>query len=492
MTKKAGIIGSGVAGLATSIRLAARGVTVEVFEANSYPGGKLTQFEIDGFRFDAGPSLFTLPNLVDDLFRVAGKKPEEHFQYEKLEVNCNYFYEDGLRLSAWADTAKFADEVEGKTGESAQTVLKSLKKSAFLYDTLADLFMYRSIHKAGTFFNTTAFKAYARMPRLDFFRTLDQANKAQFKDPRLVQMFNRYATYNGSDPYKTPATMSIIPHLEFNIGAFIPKGGMHTITQSMYDLACSLGVKFHFSSPVDSIIHEKGKTRGFVAGGKNHYFDITVSNMDVVNTYRKLLKDQKPPEKLLNQPKSSSALIFYWGIKNQFPELDLHNIFFSASYPEEFRFIFDEKSLYHDPTVYINITSKYVPEDAPEGCENWFTMINTPNNDGQDWDQLIAEARVNIIKKISKILGKNIEPLIVCEEILEPRTIESRTSSAQGALYGNSSNNKYAAFLRHANYSKKIKGLYFCGGSVHPGGGIPLCLSSAKIADEIIADDFSL
>jgi phytoene dehydrogenase-like protein len=208
--------------------------------------------------------------------------------------------------------------------------------------------------------------------------------------------------------------------------------------------------------------------------------------MDMVNAYKSILRKQKQPTKLLDQPKSSSALIFYWGVKKVFPELDLHNILFSDNYKEEFEHIFHQKTIYNDPTVYINITSVYKPEDAPKNCMNWFTMINVPNNQGQDWDKLIVEARNHIIQKINRILKTDIESLIETEEILEPRTIESKTSSANGALYGNSSNNRYAAFLRHANYSSDIKNLYFCGGSVHPGGGIPLCLLSAKIMSEMI------
>jgi phytoene dehydrogenase-like protein len=208
--------------------------------------------------------------------------------------------------------------------------------------------------------------------------------------------------------------------------------------------------------------------------------------MDVTPTYRKLMPNQKHPDRLLNQPKSSSGVIFYWGIKKQFAELGLHNIFFSDNYQQEFNTMFQEKTICQDPTVYINITSKLKPDDAPEGCENWFVLINAPANEGQNWDKIIADTRQNVIQKVSRILGENIGDLIVCEEILDPRTIESKTSSAQGALYGNSSNNRYAAFLRHANFSSKIKNLYFVGGSVHPGGGIPLAISSAKIAAKYI------
>jgi phytoene desaturase len=487
MSKKALIIGSGIAGIAASIRLALKGYQVEVFESNAYPGGKLSEIVIQGYRFDAGPSLFTLPEQVEELFRLAGKNPKEFFEYIKLDVACHYFWEDGKRLKTWADPNRFAEEVETKFGEPAEHVRAALRRAEFIYDHLAPLFMHRSLHRLNTWTNPDALKSYLKMGKLGIFSTMNRANERQFSHPKLVQLFNRYATYNGSDPYQTPATLNIIPHLEFKIGAFFPKKGMHDITQSLYKLARSLGVTYHFNSPVEEVLVENGKAVGLITQGQKVPADLVVNNMDMVNAYKTILRKQKQPKLLLSQPKSSSALIFYWGVKANFPELDLHNIFFSEDYRAEFEHIFKKGTIYHDPTVYINITSVYKEDDAPTGCMNWFTMINVPNNQGQNWDQFISEARANILAKVNRILKTDLEPLIEVEEILEPRTIESKTSSAHGALYGNSSNTKYAAFLRHSNASSAIQNLYFCGGSVHPGGGIPLALLSAKIMSEMIA-----
>jgi phytoene desaturase len=280
--------------------------------------------------------------------------------------------------------------------------------------------------------------------------------------------------------------MSMIPHLEQYFGTYFPNGGMHSITMSLFQLAKDIGVTFNFGSKVDQIITEENKATGIEIEGAIIKSDIVISNSDIVPTYRHLLKDHKAPEKILQQPRSSSALIFYWGIKKEFPQLDLHNIFFSEDYKTEFDYIFEKKDVHHDPTVYINISSKEEPNDAPNGCENWFTMINVPSNTGQDWDSIVANARLNVIKKLSRLLNEDISELIEFEEILDPRTIASNTQSYQGALYGASSNNKYAAFLRHPNFKSSIANLYFCGGSVHPGGGIPLCLLSAKIVADLI------
>ncbi|HEV7350706.1 1-hydroxycarotenoid 3,4-desaturase CrtD [Telluribacter sp.] len=480
------VVGAGIAGIATAVRLAAKGYPVEVFEGNAYPGGKLSSFEMAGYRFDAGPSLFTMPQLVDDLFRVAGKTPEDYFQYIRLPETCRYFYEDGTRFTAHAEPERLAREIETHLGEPADHVLSHLRDSATKFEVTEKLFLHRSLHKLSTYFNRDALKGYLNLHRLDAFRSMHSANSTRFRDPRVVQLFNRYATYNGSDPYQTPATMNIIPHLEYNIGAFFPKGGMVAITNSLVRLAEDLGVKFHFSTPVQEIVIEGKRVTGIRVKDLFLPFERVVSNMDVVNTFRKLLPQARQPERILRQPKSSSALIFYWGIKRSFPELGLHNIFFSNDYSTEFNHLFQQKTIHQDPTVYINITSKYEPADAPADSENWFVMVNAPANSGQDWDALIDQTRQNIINKLSRLLGQDIGSLIECESLLDPRLIESRTSSSQGALYGNSSNNRFAAFLRHANFSSDYSNLYFVGGSVHPGGGIPLCLLSAKIVGDLV------
>jgi phytoene dehydrogenase-like protein len=208
--------------------------------------------------------------------------------------------------------------------------------------------------------------------------------------------------------------------------------------------------------------------------------------MDIYPTYKKLLPNRKHPEKVLKQERSSSALIFYWGIAGTFPELDLHNIFFSDNYKNEFSAIFEDKKISDDPTIYINITSKDVSGDAPEGHENWFVMINAPGNYGQDWDSFKEQARKIIVEKLNRILEIDVESLIKAEHVLDPVGIEENTSSYRGALYGAASNSQFAAFLRHPNFTKTIKNLFFCGGSVHPGGGIPLCLLSAKIVGDLV------
>lgn len=483
---KAIIIGSGVSGLASALRLRAKGYEVHVFESSETPGGKMRERFYNGYRFDTGPSLFTMPGLVDELFGLFGENPRDYFQYETLETACHYFYEDGTVFQAPASSEQLAKALSESMGEDATKVNRFLSKSKYLYELTSPVFLENSLHKSSTYFSKTGIKGIMNLWRLNMFSTMNSANQRWFRNPKTVQLFNRYATYNGSNPYKAPATLNIIPHLEYGIGTYFPKGGMIDVTNSLFELAKRHRVHFHFSSPVESIILQNGKASGVRTGAGTFFADVVVSNMDIYHTYHHLLKGVKVPTAVKKVESSSSALIFYWGIKQEFKSLGLHNIFFSANYQKEFNTIFEKEGISDDPTVYINITSKHKPDDAPAGSENWFVMVNVPPNKGQDWDKLIQEMKANILKKLSRILKTDIGSLIETEDILDPRLIESRTSSFRGALYGSSSNSKLSAFFRHPNFKSDITGLYFCGGSVHPGGGIPLCLRSAEIVSKLV------
>lgn len=491
-SKKAIIIGAGVGGMATAIRLSLLGYEVEVFERNDYPGGKLSQFEANGFRFDAGPSLFTCPHLIEELFALAKEPIAPYFTYEKLAIACNYFYDDGACIKAYTNKEAFALELQEKTNEPVQNLHRYLHNASDAYNHIAIIFLRHSLHVIQTIFKAPIIKAIGKLKMAYLFKSLNDYNEAAFNSPKLVQLFNRFATYNGSNPYKAPAMLSLISNLEHNEGAYYPKGGMISITNALYRLALKLGVHFTFGKSVQKITTSANVVNGVLVDNIRQDAAIVVSNMDVYFTYNNLLNDSNKAAKVKKQERSSSAFIFYWGMSKSFPQLDLHNIFFSEDYRGEFNSLFNTGLPFEDPTVYVNITNKLEPgTHAPEGKENWFVMVNAPANNGQDWEGIEQLYRKAIIKKLNKVLNDNIESYIEVEKVLTPVTIESRTASYMGSLYGTSSNSKMAAFMRHPNFSKTINGLYFVGGSVHPGGGIPLCLSSAEIVSNLIKDKYS-
>ncbi len=482
---KIGIAGAGVAGMAAGIRLQSQGHEVDIFEANSFPGGKLHQFSQDGYRFDAGPSLFTMPHLLDDVFVRAGKNPRDYFSYQRIDPGCHYFWEDGTAFSAYADLEKFIKTASATFGESEKNLRTYFRKAFDLYDMTEDVFLKNSLHKASTYLKLSTLKSFAQLYKARLFENMHEVNKSAFDNPKLTQVFDRYATYNGSNPYQAPGTLTVIPTLEYRWGTFLPEGGMNAISKALHKLGVDIGVKFHFGEKVESIDVENGRVAGLTTSENTYRRDTVVSNMDVVGTFAHLLKGQKAPRRILKQERSSSALIFYWGVKKQFPQMGLHNIFWSNDYRKEFKTLFEDNNITSDPTVYVNITSKHIDDDAPTGCDNWFVMINAPHMAGQDWKALAEKTRGNVLRKLNRMLGCDITSLIATERILDPPGIASQTSSYLGSLYGTSSNSRMAAFLRQPNFHSSIKNLYFCGGSVHPGGGIPLCLLSGKIVSDL-------
>ncbi len=491
---KTAVIGSGIGGLAIAFRLAERGYNVTLFEKNSLPGGKISQIREKGYRFDTGPSLFTLPSLVEEIASL---------KYIKLENSCRYFFPDKSVLNFYQNPEELRNEMETKGYVDFPNVLQRFKEAEDIYNLTSNLFIFNSFHKVKNFVKPENRRIPLKLHKLGFHRTMHSANRSLFKDRRIVQLFDRYATYNGSSPYRTPATLNMISHLEHNIGAFFPDKGIYSIVDEIYKKCLTAGVQFRFNTLVRGIEIDKRRrvATGITTDSGFEKFDIIISDTDVKYLSENMINPEfrYPLKNRLKQLEpSSSALIFYWGVKGSFPIFDIHNILFSSEYKREFNHLFYKMDLFKDPTIYIFISKKVVPEDAPEGCENWFVMVNAPANIGQDWNKIVKETRSRVIKRINKLLNEgrdsagpehiDIEQLIETEHIASPVTIEKNTLSSRGALYGNSSNSMLSAFLRHPNSLSGIDNLWFVGGSVHPGGGIPLCLASAKIVENEIIE----
>ena len=429
---------------------------------------------------------------MDELLELSEQKTIT-FDYSLLSESCRYFFADSHSFTLPVGKKEVSLKIAAELEEDEEKVFSYLDRMEKNYTAVAPVFIHVSLHKIKQLLNKQILSALKRLFKYGLGSSMNKVNTSYFKNPKTVQLFNRFATYNGSNPYETPGMLNIISHLELNKGPALPKGGMFMITKTLYDLAVQLGVTFSFNEKVERILYSNNRATGLKTAKGDYSSDIVVSNMDVHFTYEKLLNDFPfHPKKILAQEKSSSAVVFYWGIKKQFKQLGLHNIFFSEDYKKEFKSIFETKEMDDDPTIYVNITSKIEKTDAPINSENWFVMVNAPVNIGQHWDEIVSATRQNILKKLSKLLKTDIESIIEVEEVMDPIKIESLYSGKQGSIYGNASNSKSAAFYRHPNFSKKLKGLYFTGVTVHPGGGIPLALNSAKIVERCVKDDFQV
>ena len=476
------IIGAGLGGLAAACRLAKAGFSVTVLEKNAAVGGKVNFVEAGGYKFDTGASLLTMRHVLDDLFECCEKRTDDYLKIVPLEPICRYFWSDGARFEASQNIERTESEIERLAPRDVAGFRKYLADSRQKYEIAEKTFLAKSLNDLPGLLTPEYLPDLLKISTL---KTLDKHNAAFFKSPKLQQLFNRFATYNGSSPYETPATFALIPFVEFGLGAWYVRGGMYEIPRALARLAGELGVGIFTASEVEEIVVENKKAVGVRVGGDRIGADFVVSNADAVETYRRLL----PVRKFQNREPSSSGFVLLLGTRRKFEHLAHHNIFFSDDYRAEFDAIFKKKIPAPAPTIYVCAASRTDATQAPEGHENLFVLVNAPYTSAQvDWEREKQGYRDLIIRKLEDFGLNDLESAIDFEQILTPADFETKYNANRGSIYGISSNGIFSAFLRVPNRSREIKNLYFVGGATHPGGGIPLVLLSGKMAADMISD----
>lgn len=487
---KIAVIGGGLAGLAGAIRLARMGYDVELFEKNERLGGKMNELFLGPYRFDTGPSLITMPFIIDELFECAGVRRQDYFDFIPVDPMCRYFFPDGSVFNAYANQSKMKTELEHFSPTEIVSFEKFMLYAKRIYDITTDVFVLNSVHRLSRLLNWRTAKKLLQIRRIDAFRTVHEAVCHFYTDKRLIQIFDRYPTYNGSDPFKAPATLNTIPYVEYGIGGYYIRGGLYRLVEALVHLAQKLGVTIHTSAAVEKILHKNRKIIGIQVNGRKVPAGAILSNIDVIECFNTLISGYERTRDALNTLEPSlSGMLFFWGVRGRYDRLAHHNILFSEDYRREFRHIFDTLEPPDDPTVYIAITCKTDKDPAPTDAENWFVLVNMPYlKEGQDWPKAVDKTRQAVLEKLKKH-GFDIRAKIEYEHVHTPEDLYRLYGSNRGSIYGISSNDRNMAFRRPANRFKKLKGLYFAGGSSHPGGGVPLVLQSGKIAAEWLAEN---
>lgn len=492
MSKRVLVMGAGLGALSGAIRLARMGFEVHVYEKNAHAGGKLNERRLGAYRFDTGPSLLTMPFVIDELFQFAGVARAEKLAFDPIDPICRYFFADGAVLDASGDLAKMQAALAKFSTHDARAYESFLRYSRRIYERTAEVFLYSPLHEFTKLLSRKNLGTLLRLHEIDPLRTVHQGVSRFFEEERVVQLFDRYATYNGSNPYRAPATLNIIPHVEYTLGSYYIRGGMYRLAEALLELAEHVGVQMHFTAPVQKILHDGKRVTGLQIENEKLAADYVLCGGDVVVAHEQFLEGfARRRKKLARLEPSCSGLVFLWGVKKKHEALAHHNILFARDYKKEFEQIFEQRVPPDDPTIYVAITSKSDPEHAPAHGENWFVLLNMPYlTSTMNWKKALPKVRAITLEKLRRA-GFDIADSIEAEDVITPESFYELYGSNRGSIYGISSNSRSTAFKRPANRSRELRGLYFAGGSTHPGGGIPLVLLSGKIAAELIAETAS-
>jgi phytoene desaturase len=474
------VIGAGVGGLCAAIRLATAGHDVVVLERNPVAGGKLATLTEAGYTFDVGPTLLTLPQYLDDVLRPAGTTLADEVELVRLDPQCRYRWPNGTTLDIPDDRAATPTAVDRFSPGAGEAWSGFQRHVARIWEVSERTFL------AGPMSSPVSLLGRMRspldLPRVDGARTLAKLASATFDDPRLRQLVGRYATYSGSSPYRAPATLACISHVEQQHGCWHVLGGIGRIRDTLERVARSVGVDVRLGVDVGRVTTDGRRVTGVhLADGGAERADVVVSNVDAAHLYTDLLPDPEQARRLDKIDRSTSAFVICAAVRGRTEGIAHHNVFFSLHDEQEFRYL-TAGQLPIDPTVYACVPSTTDRSMAPRSGESWVLLVNTPHSIGID-RKLMTAAVLNRLAERGLDLRERIE----FTRTLVPADFDARYRAHGGAIYGTSSNGRRAAFSRPGNIGP-VDGLYLVGGSTHPGGGLPMVATSARIVAEIVAE----
>ncbi|MFT3785389.1 MAG: phytoene desaturase family protein [Tepidisphaeraceae bacterium] len=504
------VVGGGIGGLAGAVRLAARGARVTVIEKNPRLGGKLNLWQTPHparpddrpFSFDTGPSLLTLPFVFKDLFEAAGEDVRDHLPITKLSPVSRFVWRDGTTFELYSDESAMRREVQRVFPNDIEGWDAFYNRGRHIWDLAGEFFLMNApeqLMKSDDFRPLDGLKMLSIPFRIGMFGKFAREVDRHIRSPRLREVLYQYATYSGASPFLCPATLAVIPFCELHFGGWYIQGGMYTLARALETVARKLGVEIRTSTSVTSIetapnTDKRSKKRHRVTGvrlnsGEVLPADAILCNADVPWANEHLLKR---PAKPLSP--GGSGMVLLLGVEGTYPQLVHHTKFMPDDYASDLRAMFDTKTIPADPCIYLCASTRTDPTQAPERCENLFVLCSAPALNGSlDWTTQKQRYRDQIVRTLETKCGLNdLSRRIVVESSWCPQDLASTYNAHAGSIYGISSNGIRNAFLRPPNRDKRIAGLYFAGGTTHPGGGLPLVALSGKIASQMVSEDLGL
>ncbi|WP_410590153.1 phytoene desaturase family protein [Amycolatopsis sp. lyj-23] len=485
------VVGGGMGGLASAARLAAAGHRVTLLERSATCGGKLGARSRDGFTFDTGPSLLTLPSVYRELFAATGADLDELVDIVPVDPACRYRFADGTELAVPHERAAVPDALEAAFGGGAGEEWRGLMRDAErLWGLVGEPVLRRPLHGPRDLLRHA--RGVRDLLAIAPWRTLRGIGRRRLSDPRARMLLDRYATYTGSDPRRLPAVLSVVPFVEQEFGAWHVRGGLRRLGDALVDRLLAMGVDVRTDAEVTAIETGPAGVSGVrLADGERLAASAVVANADATHVYADLLDDPRArrPRRALGRTQPSLAgFVLLLALRGRTPDPSHHRVLFPAGYDAEFDAIFGRHPrLVDDPTIYVCAPDD--PQLHPPGCEAWFVLVNAPRHDpaaGVDWTAPgRAERYADRVLDILAARGLDVRDRVRWREIRTPADLERDTGAPGGAIYGSSSNGPRAALLRPANESP-VPGLYLAGGSAHPGGGLPLVAMSAEIVAGLV------
>jgi phytoene desaturase len=486
------VIGAGIGGLAVAGRLAHQGYQVTVLEKAAHAGGRAARLEQDGFRFDTGPTLFLMPEVFAETYAALGERMEDHLQLRRLNPTYRVHFHDKSSLDLNADMGSMRSQLEGIESGSFESFLRFMAQGNRNYDLSLKYFVGRNFNSLFDYFSLRnlplLFKLKALVKHAD--------NTARFfKDRRLQAAFSFQNMYLGLSPYEAPATYSLLQYTELGNGVWFPMGGMYRVIESLAAIAERLGVRFRYNTPVSRIEVDGKRASGVIlANGARLTADTIIANADLPYVYQELLPDERDARRMQRKKYTSSALMFYWGVKGKrSPELLHHNVFLADHrYRQSFDEIFQELTLPEEPSFYVCAPTRSDPSFAPPDGDSLMALVPVGNIDEkrpQDWAGLEKRARRTVIERLEQLGVGDLEKRIVFEAKWGPPYYRDELNLMKGAAFGLSHNFTQVGYLRPQNRHPRYQNLYFAGASTHPGTGLPIVLLSARLAsDRILAE----
>ena len=486
------VIGAGLGGISAAISLKAAGYDVEVFEKNGQIGGKLNVMEKDGFTFDLGPSIFTLPQFFQDLFERAGKKMDDYVQLDAVTPHWRNLFENKPTIDLYQEEDLMRRELDKLPGDP-EAHWREFK--AFLtygreqYDIVNDGYFDKGLDNLWEFISYYKLKLLGG--KIDYKNTMSESIHQRLSDPQLRMIFEYFIKYVGSSAMDSPGYMNLMPMIQFDYGLWYVRGGMYNLAKGLGKLMEEMGIPIHLNADVEAIEKSGKQVTGIrMTDGTVHASDIIVSNMEVIPAYKKLLNEPISfTRKLEKFAPACSGIVLHIGTDKIFPQLAHHNFFYSEDQHKHFDTVFHKKQLPQDPTLYVVAPTRTDPSKAPEGCDNIKILPHIPPlEEGSDitHEDYVA-LKDRCIDKMERCGLTGLRESIVVEDLLTPVDIERMYRSNRGSIYGVVTDWKLNYGFKAPKTSTRYKNLYFTGGSTNPGGGMPMVvLSGQQCADRII------